>query len=79
MFEVQFFTATVILKLKVELTAHIKTGAGQYVSLVIMADEVISRCLPGGAQGAQRHTEVGGAQDPVERAGQLLSVQGPVQ
>lgn len=44
-----------------------------------MADEVISRCLPGGTERGQRHAEVGRAQDSVEGAGQLLSVQGPVQ
>lgn len=47
------------------------------MSLVVVADQVVARSLPGGVESGQRHTEVGRAQHSVQRAGQLLAIEGP--
>lgn len=49
------------------------------MSLVVVTNQVVSRCLPGRVESGQRHTEVGRAQHSVEGAGQLLAVQRPEQ
>ena len=61
------------------LTANIEAGARQDVSLVVVADQVVARRLPGGVEPGQRHTEVGRAQHSVQGAGQLLTVERPEQ
>lgn len=47
------------------------------MSLVVVADQVVARRLPGGVESGQRHTEVGRAQHSVQGAGQLLAVERP--
>lgn len=49
------------------------------MSLVVVADQVVTRRLPGGVESSQRHTEVGRAQHSVQGAGQLLTVERPEQ
>lgn len=60
-------------------TPNVEAGSGQDVALVVVADQVVSGSLPGGVEPRQRHAEVGRAQDPVQRAGQRLTVQRPEQ
>lgn len=64
---------------KRQLTPDVEAGAGQDVSLVVVADQVVARRLPGGVESGQRHAEVGRAQHSVQGAGQLLAVQRPEQ
>lgn len=64
---------------KTQLTPNVKTGSSQYVSLVVVTDEVVTGRLPGRVESRQRHTEVGRAQHSVEGGGQLLAVQRPEQ
>lgn len=47
------------------------------MSLVVVADQVVARRLPGGIESGQRHTEVCWAQHSVHGAGQLLAIEGP--
>lgn len=47
------------------------------MSLVVVADQVVARRLPGGVESSQRHAEVGRAQHSVQGAGQLLAIEGP--
>lgn len=61
----------------VVLTTNVEAGAGQDVSLVVVADQVVARRLPGGVESGQCHTEVGRAQHSVKGAGQLLAVERP--
>lgn len=60
-------------------TSNVEAGPGQDVALVVVADQVVSGGLPGGIEPRQGHAEVGWAQDPVQRAGQWLTVQRPEQ
>lgn len=60
-------------------TSNVEAGPRQDVALVVVADQVVSGRLPGGVEPRQRHAEVGGAQHPVQRAGQGLTVQRPEQ
>lgn len=55
-------------------TPNVEAGPSQDVALVVVADQVVSGSLPGGVEPRQRHTEIGRAQDPVQRAGQRLTV-----
>lgn len=47
------------------------------MSLVIVTDKVVTRCLLGGIESCQRHTEVSRTKHSVEGAGQLLTIQCP--
>lgn len=49
------------------------------MALVVVTDQVVAGCLPGGVESGQRHAEVGGAQHSVQGAGQLLAVERPEQ
>ncbi|KAF3845052.1 hypothetical protein F7725_008215, partial [Dissostichus mawsoni] len=64
---------------KTENTSNNSAGSGQDVSLVVVTDQVVAGCLPGGVEPGQRHTEVGGAEDSVHGAGQRLTVERPEQ
>lgn len=46
---------------------------------MVVTDQVVAGCLPGGVEPGQRHTEVGGAEDSVHGAGQRLTVERPEQ
>jgi len=61
------------------LTADVEAGAGQDVSFVVVAHQVVAGRLPGGVEAGQRHAEVGWAQHAVQRAGQRLTVERPEQ
>lgn len=62
-----------------EPTANVEAGPRQDVALVVVADQVVAGCLPGGVEARQRHAEVGRAQHAVQRAGQRLAVERPKQ
>lgn len=64
---------------KRQLTPDVEAGAGQDVSLVVVADQVVPGRLPGGVEAGQRHAEVGRAQHAVHGAGELLAVERPEQ
>lgn len=62
-----------------EPTPDVEAGPRQDVALVVVANQVVARRLPGGVESRQRDTEVGRAQHAVQRAWQRLSVQRPEQ
>lgn len=62
-----------------KLTPDIQTGSRQDVPLVVVTNQIIPGLLPGGIERSQRDAEVGRAQNSVERAWQLLTVEGPEQ
>ena len=68
-----------VVQLRHELTPNVKAGTSQYVSLVVVTDEVVTRCLLRGVQASQRHAKVAWTQHSVEGPGELLSVQSPKQ
>lgn len=45
--------------------------------LVVVADEVVARGLPGGVEPGQGHAQVGRAQHSIEGAGKLMTIQRP--
>lgn len=60
-------------------TSNVEAGPRQDVALVVVADQVVARRLPGGVESRQRHAEVGGTQHSVQRTWQRLAVQRPEQ
>lgn len=62
-----------------EPTSNVEAGPRQDVALVVVANQVVARRLPGGVESRQRHTEVGRAQHSVQRTWQRLTVQRPEQ
>lgn len=62
-----------------EPTPNVEAGPRQDVALVVVANQVVARRLPGGVESRQRDTEVGRAQHSVQRTWQRLSVQRPEQ
>lgn len=61
------------------LTAHIETRSGQHVSIAAVTHQVVSGLLPGAVEAVNGDAEDVWTQEPVAAAGQLLTVQRPVQ
>lgn len=58
-------------------TSDVEAGPRQDVALVVVANQVVARRLPGGVESRQSHAEVGGAQHAGQRARQRLAVERP--